>query len=56
LLRLRKARKGFPGVGQVRGGGAAGALASSTGRWSCAVEGGSRFSGVRLIITPGKFA
>jgi len=32
--------KGFPGGGQVRGGGAAAALASSTGRGACAFRGG----------------
>ena len=31
--------KGFPGGGQVRGGGAAAALASSTGRGACAIRG-----------------
>jgi len=31
--------KGFPGGGQVRGGGAAAALTSSTGRWACASRG-----------------
>jgi len=31
--------KGFPGGGQVRGGGAAAALTSSTGRGACAFRG-----------------
>ncbi|MEW6709418.1 MAG: hypothetical protein AB1403_06280 [Candidatus Riflebacteria bacterium] len=35
---LRKP-EGLPGGGQVRGGGAAAALASSTGRGACAIRG-----------------
>lgn len=47
--------KGFPGGGRCGGGEAAGALAPRQDAGRVPFEGGSRVSGVRLIITPGKF-